>query len=324
MMNSTPSVQAAWNVRTLTKLLGGMLLLSLVFACWLPWWAFSVGIVLIGIGIVFGATRSPKVGGGVILCGLLLFGLSIVTLRVSSAMAAQRQEKEIQLASAEVAEHVKVAQEYFDKRQFDSAEAELAKASAIPKAEGTQAIDALRGRIQQERHEAEAFSAIRDVREKVFLAKQSFDVGSLEGAEKRLHEALSIPHATETDEARELLGKVQAALADKRQKLANEQVAKMAESASESFASGQLDVAEELLSAAILVKDATATQQASELLTKVHTAQADAILRTAEQSEKEKDFAGALKSLRDYLGPAEQLLSRLSGKIDIGESADFV
>lgn len=281
-------------------LLAAVLLLALVFSCWMPWSTFFVAIVLIGLGI-FAATRGVKAGGGALLCGVLLLGLSIVTLRVSGCMATHREEKEIQLANAEVAEHVKLARDFFGKGDVESAEGELTKAAAIAKATERQEADSLRTEIQRERQDSLAAKANLDVMEKVTRAGWSFDTGALENAEQRLQDALAVPNATDTQKAQELLAKVQTALAEKRRKLANEQVAKLVASASEALTAGDLDKAEQLVNEAHLVQNATEKQKAVDLLTTIRSAQAERLFRTAEQYIEEKKFPAALNAIRNYL-----------------------
>ncbi len=251
--------------------LAAFVVLALLWLTSWLWLSVPCLIVLLGLVLLFvggkSVVRSRAAGGGIAGIGLVMvvLGVPFTGLYFSNYIAKQRQEREARQANEEVASLVRAAQESFDKGELDKAENELQRVPLVVKATDTKAAGLLQEKIRAARQEAAIRKANRDVLELVTQAEMDFSSGRLEAAEEKLSKALSLPLATNTAKARDLLAKVPA----RRQELANEKVTKLIADAKDTFRASQYDKAMQIINEAISVKDATNTEEAEQILGKM-------------------------------------------------------
>jgi hypothetical protein len=216
---------------------------------------------------------------------------------ISSWTTKQRQEKEIRQANEQVAALVRTAEGDLDKGNLDKAESELQQVTLVAMATDTQAVGLLQGKIQTARQQAAANKANRKVLEFVRLAEADFLAGDLEAAEAKLTTALAVQGATEMAKAKELLAKIPA----RRQELANEKVTKLMADATESLKAGDFSKALQTVNEGIMVKDATNTKDAEQLLEKIGDARPELLARDAMQAIQQRHYSIGVKRLKAYL-----------------------
>ena len=257
---------------------------------------FGIALLLVGGKVV---ERNRAAGGGIAGAGLvmLLLGLPLTALHISSSLGKQRQENEIRQANEQVASLVKIAQDDFDKGDLDKAENELQQVAHVAKATDTQAVGVLQGKIQTARQEAAIGKVNREVQEYVRLAGRDFSFDRLEAAEAKLTAALAIQSATDTANAKELLAKIPA----RRQELVNEKVTRLMADATEFFKAGVFGKAMQSINEAIAVKNATNTGEAEKLLDKMGDARPELLARDAIQAIQQRRYSIAVKRLKAYL-----------------------
>ena len=130
----------------------GMLMLLWLaswFWCSVPGLAVLFGIAFLLVG---GKTveRSRSAGGGIAGVGLvmLLLGLPLTALHISSSIRKQRQENESRQANEQVASHVRIAQADLDRGDLEKAENELQQVMLIANVTDKQAVSLLQGKVQ--------------------------------------------------------------------------------------------------------------------------------------------------------------------------------
>jgi hypothetical protein len=272
--------------------------------CWYTWYGtlfILVGVASLVIGeITIG--RNSSVGIRIASTGflVLLIGLSITVLHASGWIIKQWEEKDIRLANEQVASHIKIAQEYFDKGKLDKAQSELKQIAQITKANDTKASDLLNDKIQIRRHELSVMEANREVHEYIRLAELDFsndNLDALDAAEEKLTKALAVQNAIETAKAKDLLSKIPA----KRQEVANKQVTKLVIIATESFNAGQFDKALQFAKEAISTQYATDIQDAKQLVNKIYNAQPELLFKEIQDVINQHNYSVAILYLKDYI-----------------------
>ena len=282
--------------------LAAFVVLALLWLTSWLWLSVPCLIVLLGLVLLFvggkSVGRSRAAGGGIAGMGLVMvvLGVPFTGLYLSNHIAKQRQEREARQANEEVASLVRAAQESFDKGEMDKAENELQRVPLVVKATDTKAAGLLQDKIRGARQEAAIRKTNRDVSELVRQAEMDFSSGRLEAAEEKLSKALSLPLATDTAKAKDLLAKVPA----RRQELANEKVTKLIADAKDTFRASQYDKAMQIINEAISVKDATNTEEAEQILGKMGNAQPELVLRDAQEAIEQGKYSVAAKRLKAY------------------------
>jgi len=257
---------------------------------------FGVALLLVGGRIV---ERSRMVGGGVAGAGLVLvlLGVPLTGLNISSSMAKHREQREIRHANQQVASIVDIAQGHFAKGDLDEAEKELQQVALVTKATEIRAAAALQEKIRRAQQEAAIRKANWEVSEHVREAEMDFSSDRLEAAEERLAAALRVQNATDTGKAKELLSKIPV----RRQELANQKVAKLMEDAMESFRADQFDKVLQIIDEAIAVKGATNNGGAEKLLAEMSYTQPELFFRDAMRAIGQREYPVAAKRLKAYL-----------------------
>ncbi len=280
--------------------LAAFVLLALLWLTSWLWLSVPCLIVLIGLVLLFVGGKSVErgrvAGGGIAGIGLVMVVLGVPStgLYLSNSIAMQRQDREARQANEEVASLVKTAQESFDRGDVDKAETELQRVPLVVKATDTKAAGLLQEKIRGARQEAAIRKANQDVSELATQAEMDFSSGRLEAAEEKLSKALSVPLATDTAKAKDLLARVPA----RRQELANERVTKLIAEAKDTLRASQYDKAMQIINEAILVKDATNTEEAEQILGKTGNAQPELLLRDAQQAIEQGKYSVAAKRLK--------------------------
>jgi hypothetical protein len=325
-------------ILTALTVCGILIFLSSTFWLWYsaPFWMLAVGVALLIAGGKK-VERSRAIGGGIATLGFaaILLGLPFAALRVSSRAAQQREERETRQANEQVAALVESAQADFDRGDLDRAEGELGQAAMTSKATDKHAAELLQGKIRVARQVAQQ-AAVREanrlVSDLVADAVDALRNGDIESAESNLAKASAVAGATNKAEADEVRRKLPAAIAAKRQKEANEEVAKLVSDATVSFEAGQYEKALQAVNKALTTKYATDLRGVEELVAKIGSARPDLLLRDGLQAIEQRHFPAAARLLKGHLAnsksekrpEAAKLLESLEIVLDEAKAREFL
>jgi hypothetical protein len=206
----------------------GVLALFLVISRLAPWSSLfsSLIVVVLGSAFAFSATvrerivsllrldptktawLSQRLGIATFL-GCILFLFAAMGIRSDRADLARAVAE--QTANAEVAAHLRMAQDAITAERLDDAGAALIKALAVKGATNRDSIKAVQANLTAVRRVQQAISANQDVAAKCDVAEINLAKGEPDAAARDLDSALHVPFATELDRPVKLLAVVREA-----------------------------------------------------------------------------------------------------------------